>query len=320
MSITRRLSPFFAVLGLAALAVYSGGAMEGARRGLSACAMVLIPSLFPFFIISALLRSTGAVSALARAAAGIMPRLFGVPGCTAAALVLGLAGGYPIGAAAIGELVRSGELTPDEADRALAFCNNSGPAFLIGAAGAGIFSSPAAGALLYASHITSALLAGLILRGKRGRALAVSLPAAAEPASGSFTEAVTGSVRSMLTVCGYVVAFSALTGALEAAGIFSRLAGELALRTGLGLKLSRALLTGFFELGGGLSALSGAGMTPVSLACASLLAAWGGLSVHFQTAAVVAGTGVSLRRHTAGKLLSACLSAAITLLSAGLIM
>ena len=124
----------------------------------------------------------------------------------------------------------------------------------------------------------------------------------------------------MLTVCGYVVAFSALTGALEAAGVFSRLAGDLAVRTGLGLKLSRALLTGFFELGGGLSALSGAGLTPLSLACASLLAAWGGLSVHFQTAAVFAGTGVSLRRHTAGKLLAAVLSAAITLLSARFIL
>ena len=320
MSLVRRLSPLFAVLGLAALAAFSGGAMEGARRGLDACAAVLIPSLFPFFIVSALLRSSGAVHALARSASGAMPRAFGVPGCCAAALALGLAGGYPIGAATLAALVRSGDLQAEDASNALAFCNCSGPAFLIGAAGAGIFASPAAGALLYASHIASALLAGLILRARRGGVRPSAPVAPPEPQPGAFTEAVAGAVRSMLTVCGYVVAFSALTGALEAAGVFSRLAGGLAVRTGLGLKLSRALLTGFFELGGGLSALSGAGLTPLSLACASLLAAWGGLSVHFQTAAVFAGTGVSLRRHTAGKLLAALLSAAITLLSARFIL
>ena len=70
MSLVRRLSPLFAVLGLAALAAFSGGAMEGARRGLDACAAVLIPSLFPFFIVSALLRSSGAVHALAHITGG----------------------------------------------------------------------------------------------------------------------------------------------------------------------------------------------------------------------------------------------------------
>lgn len=317
MQFKRLLAPVLAVLGLAALVAWSGGAMDGARRGLDTCARVLIPSLFPFFIMSALLRSTGAVHALARAASRIMPRVFGVPGAGSAALVLGLTGGYPIGAAAAASLVSSGEISRGEGERLLAFCNNSGPAFLVGAAGAGVFGSAGAGLLLYASHVLAAIAAGALLRERAGAASVSPPPAPPEP-SLSLTEAVASSVSGMLSVCGYVVAFTALTGALEAAGIFTLLSGELAMHTGLELRLSRALICGFLELGSGLSALSGLPATPLNLSAASLLAAWGGLSVHMQAAAAVAPAGLSMRRHTAGKLISPPISAAITYFAARL--
>ena len=51
--------------------------------------------------------------------------------------LLGVTGGYPLGADAVARLRRSGALTREQAERALAFCNNSGPAFLVGAAGVG---------------------------------------------------------------------------------------------------------------------------------------------------------------------------------------
>lgn len=319
MYLRRSAAALLSVLGLAALVLWSGGAMEGARRGLDTCARVLIPSLFPFFIMSALLRHTGAVYALARAASPVMPRLFGVPGAGAAALVVGLAGGYPIGAATAAALVRSGDISREEGERLLAFCNNSGPAFLVGAAGVGVFGSASIGLLLYASHALAALLTGALLRSGAPQHISPP-PAPGEARGGALTEAVASSVSGMLSVCGYVVAFSALTGAMESAGVFSLLSGELAMHTPLGLHLSRALLAGFLELGSGLSALSGLPASPLALSAASLLASWGGLSVHMQTAAVVASAGLSLRRHTAGKLISSAMSAALTYAAARLLL
>ena len=47
-----------------ALITCSAEAMDGARRSLALCAEVLIPSLFPFFVISALIQELGLPSQL----------------------------------------------------------------------------------------------------------------------------------------------------------------------------------------------------------------------------------------------------------------
>ena len=79
----------------------SAEAMEAARYSLRLCGEVLIPSLFPFFVLSALIQELGLPSRLGRLAAPGMGRLFGVSGPGCAALILGLMAGYPLGAASI---------------------------------------------------------------------------------------------------------------------------------------------------------------------------------------------------------------------------
>ena len=58
----------------------------------------------------------------------------------------------------------AGAVSREEAERLLGFCNNSGPAFIVGAVGAGIFGSPSVGLALYGIHILAAVLTGLLLR------------------------------------------------------------------------------------------------------------------------------------------------------------
>ena len=164
-----------------------------------------------------------------------------------------------------------------------------------------------AGLALYAAHVLAALSAGLVMRG-RGRSVMSTLPEVPHSRPGAFARSVTASVGNILNVCGFVVIFSALVSALEAAGIFTRLAGGLSLASGLELSASRALLTGFFELGGGIGALRGCSPTRTNFALAALIIGWGGLSVHMQTAS--AARGVPMRRHLAGRILSAALGAA----------
>ena len=108
-----------ALAGFALLVCAPAEAAAGARRGLSVCAGVIIPSLFPFLILSALLTALGFPYLLAKTAGGLTAKLFGVSGAAAAPLLLGLTGGYPVGAAATAEVVRRGELVRR---RASAFC------------------------------------------------------------------------------------------------------------------------------------------------------------------------------------------------------
>ncbi len=80
--------------------------VAAAREGISLCVDVLIPSLFPFFVISSLLISTGLAGLCARPLESFMRPLFGVGGAGAAALSLGLIGGYPVGARTVAQLVQ----------------------------------------------------------------------------------------------------------------------------------------------------------------------------------------------------------------------
>ena len=147
-----------ALLLLMLILLSAQAAAEGCRRALSVCARLIIPSLFPFFVLSSLLNALGLPGLLGRLLAPAAMRVYGISGAGASALPMGLCGGYPAGAAYIAELEASGAVTPREAERLLAFCNNSGPAFLVGAIGCGVFHSVKAGLLLCAAHILAALL------------------------------------------------------------------------------------------------------------------------------------------------------------------
>jgi len=280
----------------------SPAAAEGARRGLAVCAFSLVPSLLPFFTLSNLLSALGLSDLLSRHGGSLARRLFHISGAGAQAFFLGITGGYPLGAAAAVRLYRDGRITGEEAERLLPFCNNSGPAFILGAAG-GILKSPRAGALLYITHILSAALVGILLRGRQPpREAGPSDREPPQPFSRAFPDAAGRAVGSTLAVCGYVVLFSALLGALPLPARMPPLA--------------RALVTGFIELGSGTAALAGLEPSPVTLACAAFMLGWGGLSVHCQTLSAVEGTDIKVARHTLGRALCGAIAAVSTYIAA----
>ncbi len=64
-----------------------------------------------------------------------MAPLFRAGGACSSALALGFVGGYPVGARTAIALYENGQCSKTEAERLLAFCNNSGPAFILGGGG-----------------------------------------------------------------------------------------------------------------------------------------------------------------------------------------
>ena len=281
--------------------------IESGRYALSLCAELIIPSLFPFFVLSGLLNRLGFAAAIARQLAKPAARLYGVSGAGATAFFMGLVGGYPLGAAYIADMRRQGLVSLEEAERLMGFCSNSGPAFLVGSIGAGVFGSARLGVGLYIIHVLAAAITGLFFRvdGKcRGNA-----PAAPRESGGALIESVRQAAQSILSVCGFIVCFCVIIGLLDAHGMFSLLAGQLAQITGLELHAARAALSGFLELGSGIGAMRGLAVSPANLAIAAGIVGWGGVSVHCQTAAVLAGTDIKSARHTAGRLLHGAISA-----------
>ena len=264
-----------------------------ALKALTLCAGTVIPSLFPFMTVTALLVRLGFGQWLAPHTAGLMAPLFRLSGCASSALLLGLVGGYPIGARTAAELYASGALTRAEAERLLTFCNNSNPVFLISVLGVGVFGSVRAGLWLWLLHIAAALLTGLLLRGHGTdrRSVPPAISFQAPSLSGAFVSAVRDSASGMLSVCAFVTLFYVLAAPLRG------LPGPWA-----------ALTVGVTEL---------FSLTPLlhcdrmGFVLAAGCAGWGGLSVLCQTAAILDGTDLPLRPCVLGKLMQGLLSAAL---------
>ena len=270
---------------MALLLVRSAVAGEAVRRGLTLCARSVIPALFPYFVVSGLFTSLGFAEGVGRRLAPVTEHLFGVSGAGASALFLGLLGGYPVGGRTAGQLYRAGRLEKDEAQRLLAFCNNAGPSFILGVVGLGCFQSLRAGVLLYVIHALSAVLVG-VLQKKKGR------PRRSAPRPLSPPEKILPAfIRSVQDSAGAVVF------ALVVQALLAELTG-----------ITHPVALGFIELTGGVVWL---GSSPSDFVWAATLLGWGGLSVHGQTAAVLAGTGLRMDRYFLGKLLQAAVSAVL---------
>ena len=292
-----------ALLLCAAMVMRPHAAVYAARDAVFLCMNVVVPSLFPFLICSQIFIRGGAADLLGRWLSGLMRPLFGVPGGGALAVVLGIVSGYPVGAACIAALYQNGNCTKAEAERLLAFCNNSGPLFILGAVGVGMLESERRGVLLYTVHLSAALLTGLLFRrfgGKKCPAAAAALPPPKEArrgadALGEVAAAVTDAVRSIAKICGFVILFATVSAALPGGGI-------------------TPFVYGLLEITGGIRAIiaSGAVPGPLLLAVVSFFLALSGVSVLLQTAAIVLPAGLSLRTYLLGKLTQATIAFLLT--------
>ena len=304
--------------GAAALVLWPELTMEAMRDGIRLCGNVILPSLFPFFVLSSLVVELGMSRYLGKLLEPIMVPLFRVSGSCAAALALGFIGGYPVGARTAIQLYENGQCSRTEAERLLAFCNNSGPAFILGVVGAGVFGSGRLGLLLCLTHLLASLAVGVLFRfyrpGDRPRAKgrAPHFQTASFPAA--FTRSVTGALQSTLHICAFILFFTVLLRVLARAGILDLLSRLLcALLSPLGLTRSWAerLLTGLLEVSSGVTSLTGGSLSG-RLSMAAFMLGWAGISVHCQVLAFLGDSGLSMRTYVAGKLLHGGLSALLT--------
>ena len=235
-------------------------AADSAREALILCGRTLIPSLFPLFVLGGKL-----VPALAQIRIPGLSRILGFP---EGYFLLGLLGGYPLGAACIARVAERGDLRAEDAERISGLCSLCGPGFLFGVVGT--LLSPGAAAVLFALQLEAALLTAALWPGAAG----IQSPARTEAVS--LSDALNKAVRSILTVCGWV------TLAAVAAGFLRRWVFPF-LPEGIAVVLS-----GLMELTNGILAAGSLGKDARFLLCA-LFASFGGISVLLQIRGVSPG-------------------------------
>lgn len=296
---------FLSLALFAAFLLCPAACAEGVRDGLSLAAGRALPALVPFFLASGLLVRTGFAETFGRLLARPLARLYRLPPAAASAVLLGLTGGYPVGAATAATLLGQGALRREEAARVNLFCNCASPGFCIGLVGLGVFGSARTGAVLYGIHALSALLAGLLTArdGSPQRLLQTAAPPIRAPREGfaaAFCAAVQQAAATSLTVTAFLTVFSIL---------LQLLAPVLA-----PIPYGQAL-AGVIELTNGLDRLTALPLSRGALVTlSSFLLGFGGLAVHFQVRALAAPQDLPMAGFTAAKLLHGAIAALLTAL------
>ena len=302
--------PIFALIALATFLLFllrSGVAINYMKKGLQLCAGAVIPSLFPFMIISELLIQSGVGRRVGRLLAKPTRLLFGISEAGTYSFVIGAICGFPIGAKTLCTLYDRGEISKLEFERALTFCNNPGSAFVISAVGVSLLGSAELGITLYGCVMLSAVIVGVFERIFFGKiedgssksgcgAVAFERKGAVEV----FTSAIQSSAISMMTVCAYVVFFLSFVGCI----------GSLLEEIGVS-RIVTAMIFGFFEISSGMGAAVEVGSPLAAILLCALGAGWSGLSVHLQIITICSGRGVSFKPFFIAKAAQGLICAAL---------
>ena len=289
-SAVRSILPALPVCAMTLLILDAKTALSGASDGLELCIRVVLPSLFPFIFLSVLL--TGSLSGRRIPWLEPLGRLCGIPAGAEGLLAVGLMGGYPAGAQSIAQAYRNGSLSRTDAHRMLGFCSNAGPSFLFGILGT-VFE-PAALWALWGIHILSAILTGMLLPGRSMRRISEN-----EGTSPTLPESLERSLKTMASVCGWVILFRVLLA-------FAR-------RWFLWLLPpdGQILFSGLLELTNGCCLLPEASGPGARFVLASALLAFGGICVCLQTVSVTADLGTG--QYFPGKRLQTTISLLLSL-------
>lgn len=307
---------------LFSLVIFSETNLIAAKNGLVLWATAVIPSLFPFFVATELLCNTNLIYVSGKYLKNIVKKVFNVPGEGAVALIMGIISGYPTGAKVIVTLKEKDVLSKEEAERLLAFTNNSGPLFILGTIGISFLNSKKIGYILLITHILACITVGCIFRNWKKYKISNFYTYKNDSLKknmriSDFGEILGSSIKksigTILNIGGFIVFFSVVISILETSNIFNIILNVID-KIGFNGEMLIGILKGIIELTNGAKAISLLGTTVINVCVLAFLIGFGGLSVLFQVYSIISKENISIKPYIYGKLLQGVLAFFYTLI------
>lgn len=307
------------------LVLFSKSNMFAAKNGLTLWAGHVIPSLFPFFIATELLNYTNLPYYLGKLTNKLMRPLFNVPGEGSYAFIMGIISGYPVGAKIINKFIEEGTCTKSEAERMLAFTNNSGPLFIIGTVGISLFGDTKIGILLFITHILACLTVGLIFgfisklkitkntKLNRSSSQTASTNYHISDLGTILSNSINSAISTILLVGGFIVLFSIIISIFNNLKIIEYISIPLKYFN-ISPEYVKCTLTGLLELTNGVNLVSSLHTKQMStqiILCAFLLG-FAGFSIFLQIFSIASKNNLSMKPYFIGKLLQGIIASIYT--------
>lgn len=261
--------------------------ITGATNGLLLWWNTVLPTLFPFFIVTRIIIKSN-----------IFPTRF----IKLYPVLTGMIAGYPTGAVTITELLNTKALTKKEAGTLLLLSNNASPGFLIGYTSLchkALKSTPYAiwGTVMISSLLVSLPgILSLIILSKNERTAKKTSNKQALMSIGFFEDTMLECFRILVMIGGYIMIFSMFSLVINS---FSNNNAVL------------SFISGTFEVTNGVHLISDGKIytdTKLQSALIAALCSFGGFSAYFQTAGVLKSSGLSTSNYLFKKIISGIIS------------
>lgn len=286
-------------------------AMESFFAGIRLWATKVLPSLLPFLILVKILSTTSFSVTMGKFLSPFTHKFYGVGGVAGYIYIMSILSGYPVGAKLTADIYKDGGITKGQAHTISSFTSTSGPLFVLGTVGMGLFNSKRLGTTILISHYVGALLNGLLYRNKESNLARSNIPSNHNSTIG---ESMTSSIGSVLMVGGFVALFYMALSLLLYIGAFN-LPIMLLEHVGVSSNIATGILSGIIEVTTGASLLSKCSLAfHWQAIILSFLISFGGISIHMQAYCFLSSFDMPYSKFFLQKLTHAILSSLTTLL------
>lgn len=268
--------------------------IEGAARGMLLCSEVIIPSLFPFSVITLFLFSCGFTKHIERILNPLARNITGLSGECFLILIFSFLGGFPVGARLVDKSYSEGRINKSTAERMLCYSVNPGPAFVIIGIGQTLLNNTKIGVILFFSGVLASLTVCFALAVFQRKEEIIKHKKAENETrlTDTFVTSVFDSSYSIIAICGFVILFSAIISTVS-----HYLDGSLT-------KKILALL----EISNGVALFHN------SITFIAFLLSFSGLCIHFQVLSVCKNLRISYIKFFISRLICGLLGAAYSLI------
>ena len=309
------------------LIIFSNQAFNSAKKGVELFIYNVLPSIFPFLVLSNIIIQTNIVGIIDKIFSPITNKLFKLPGITSIPIILGVFSGYPIGAKIVKELYEKKLISRNNANKLLAFTNNSGPLFIVSFVGISLYHDTKTGILLLITHIISAFIVGIVISSfnKENEKIDYiyneedSVDKQHKNISNIIVDSVKDSVNTSIFIGGFIILFSVIICLLTNSFFFDIISKPINYILHI-LNISSIttipFMQGLIEMTNGINVISTLHSIPYiyKISLTAFILGIGGLSIYMQLLSIISSTDLSTKNYIIGKILHGTIACIITYL------
>ncbi|MGN0405412.1 MAG: nucleoside recognition domain-containing protein [Bariatricus sp.] len=302
----RYLNTLFLITLFVLMLAYPGVVFAGAREGLLLWFDTVLPTLFPFMILTGLLTGSSALEAISSLLHPVTGALFRISPASSLAVLAGFFCGYPMGARTSAGLVRNGSISEREGEYLLAFCNNTSPMFVISYVFMQTMQRKDLAFMSLLILLLSPVICSFLFRkyyfGRKTTPAADDMPAGSRKPKSMLQlldDCIADSCEGIIKIGGYMIVCSialALLKLIPCKGFFWC-----------------CVILPSIEITSGVSMLAKSPLVfPVRYILIMALTSFGGICSVFQTKCMTAGTSFSMARYITEKLITALVTSLLS--------